>query len=744
MQQVKLRRHKLALSLAALFVPTLAIADEAPVLKTVTVNAAGNPDADIATPNATTPATVYKVDREAMRLFDSPGGANPYTAVAEVPGVKITTVDAYGLNNMQGGQKGMRVRGEVSTHGVSGTVEGLSLGGPGPGPGYLFLFDKENIAGIDFAQGPMSANRAGLFNSYGALDSRLRWPEKQAGGEVNVSAGRFGFLRSFVRADSGELPTGTAFFVSASQSSAEKWRGEGNSPSARGNVEVGLSQQLGDLHFKALYAYNTQAQNNYKALTYTQASDLNRYRDVDYGTNRNSSDYYDYNKQDFQNQAFIAEIGYDFSPTTSLTIKPYYASEEGYYLYAGSTNTQVQKWLIDHETYGLSSELKTQLGSTDLKFGYAWTSTAPPGPPTTRKQYTIVGGKLVFQQWPLLSKLVDRHEFQNAYAMAEQRFSDWKLDGSLRYVHETLPGIDAYKAGAATAGASWDVSADDAIARAVKDPTRSVSSRSFDKVLPQLGATYTLTPAVDLRINAGQTIGGPAFDVFNQAPAGSITTSQQYWNQVKPEIATGVDIGARIRLTDAYLDPTIYYSRSRNKAVAVFSPASNTAYSQNVGQTAASGFQLAAGWSATNTLQLISAFSYSRSVFVENVLTTGGATLPVEGKQLPDVPRVMGNLGAVWRYQGFSVAPLQQYVGPRWGTTTYTERIPGYWLTDLTVGYEQKAHWGKWTATVGAMNLFDRRYIGQISTSEVNTTANGAIYYPGAPRTLFASLGANF
>ena len=48
--------------------------------------------------------------------------------LADLPGVKITPVDAYGLNNMQGGQKGMRVRGEVSTHGVCGTVEGLSLG----------------------------------------------------------------------------------------------------------------------------------------------------------------------------------------------------------------------------------------------------------------------------------------------------------------------------------------------------------------------------------------------------------------------------------------------------------------------------------------------------------------------------------------------------------------------------------------------------------------------------------------
>jgi len=744
MHHAKFRRRKLALSLAALLAPALGIADEAPVLGTVTVNAPGNPDAELAQPDASSAATIYKVERETMRLFDSPGGTNAYTALAETPGVKVTTVDAYGLNNMQGGQKGLRVRGEVSTHGVSGTVEGLSLGGPGPGPGYLFLFDKENVSRIDFAQGPMSASRAGLFNSYGAIDSHLRWPEKQAGGEINLSAGRFGFLRSFVRADSGELASGTAFFVSASQTSAEKWRGEGNSPSARGNVEFGISQHLGDLRMKALYAYNTQAQNSYRALTYTQANNLDRYRYYDYGTSPASSDYYGYNKQDFQNQALIGQIDYDFTPSTTLTIKPFYAKEEGYYLYAGTTNTQVLKWLIDHATYGLSSELKTRLATTDIKLGYAWTSAAPPGPPTARKQYQIVGGKLVFQQWAMLSKLVDRHDFHNLYAAAEQRLGDWKLDGSLRYVREKLPGIDAYNAGAATAGASWDVSEDEAVSRATRNPTRSVSSRSLNNVLPQLGASYALSPAVEFRVNAGQTIGGPSFDAFNQAPAGGITLSQQYWDLLKPEIATGIDLGARLRLDRAFIDPTFYFSRSRNKGVNVFNATTNTVYSQNIGKTEASGFQLATGWSATNTLQLVSALSYSRSVFRENVQTTGGATLAVEGKQLPDVPKWMGNVGAIWRYQGVSVAPMLQYVGPRWTTSTYTERIPGYWLTDLTVGYEQKAAWGKWSASLAVMNVFDRQYIGQISTSEINTTANGAIYYPGAPRTIAATVSIGF
>lgn len=719
-----------------------------PVLDTVTVTAPAGSNAEAGAewpqPERDTPATVYRVDRAAMRLFDTPGGANPYTALAEVPGVKVTTADAWGLNNMQGGQKGLRVRGEVSTHGVAGTVEGLPLGGPSPGPGYLFLFDKENLAGIRFAQGAVAADRAGLFTSYGAIDNQLRWPTRQAGADLSLTRGSDAFRRLFARVDSGLLPSGTAMFFSASDTTADKWRGEGRAPSGRENVEFALQQFIGDFKLSLALAQNVQAQNNYKALTYAQTRDLDRYRYADYGTNPANSDYYGYNRQDFTSQAVFSELEYRFSPDSALSVKPYYAREEGYYLYAGSTAGQVQKWLIDHETWGIGSELRTRLADTDLKLGYNWTSTAPPGPPTERKLYNVVGGQLVFQQWALLSKVVERHEFSNAYLTGQQRFGDLTVQGGLRYARETLPGIDAYKAGNATSGASWDVSADEATARAQKDPTRSVSSRSFGNWLPQAGLGWKLNEAVELRAALGRNIGGPSFDAFNQAPAGRITTSQQYWDQLRPELSTSLDLGARIRGADWYLDPTIYVSRSKNKAVSVFSSTTNTVYGQNVGQTEGRGLQLAAGWSPLGSLQLFTGISYSIAQFSEDVRTNNGALLPVDGKQLPDVPKLMANVGGIWRMGGFTVAPVLQYIGPRWATSTYSERMGGYATTDLHVGYGEKGSWGAWDVSLAVLNLFDRQYIGQISTSEINTTANGAIYYPGAPRSAAVTVGLSF
>lgn len=732
-----MRRKLLPCLLASLCAPSLAA--EVTTLPVVEVSASA--EDGWLKPERATPSTVYRVGGEALGAFGNPGGTNPYLNLADLPGVKITPVDAYGLNNMQGGQKGMRVRGEVSTHGVSGTVEGLALNGPGPGPGYLFLFDRENLASLTFAQGALAADQAGLFNSYGALDSQLLWPRREAGGELSFSMGSERFQRVFARADSGQLASGTAFFISASDTRANKWRGNGQAPGNRDNLEFGLSQALGPLNLKLWYARNEQSQHTYQALTYRQATNLDAYYRSDYPNNRNSAQHYDYNRQDFRNEALLAELDYTFSPTLSLSIKPFYSREQGYYLYAGSSDTQVLKWLIDHTTYGVNSELRGLWGDTEIKLGHSWTSTEPPGPPTTRTQYVIRNGSLQFDRWAMLSKTVDRHEFHSFYLSALHQAGPLTVQGGLRYARETLPSIDAYTVGANSA---WDVSADQAYSLASRNAARSVSGRTLAYWLPQLGAAYQLTPQLQARASLGRTIGAPSFDAYNQAPSGAITTSQQYWDQLKPELGVKLDLGLRWQAERAYLEPTLYFSRSRNKGVNVYSEQTRTVYSQNIGQTRGYGLQLSAGLTPLTGLRLFGALSYSRSQFSEDVRTNNGAWLPVQGKQLPDVPRWMANLGAAWQWQGLTVAPSVNYVGSRWATSTYTERLPGYLTADLNFSYAGKARWGGWELGLSVLNVFDRRYIGQISTSEINTASNGAIYYPGAPRTVVGKVKLTF
>jgi iron complex outermembrane receptor protein len=732
--RVPFRARSLAALLAASLFGAHAQAQEV-VLETIRVEVA-----PVDGPDRSAPRTAYQVGRESLRLFDAPGSPNPLTAVAELPGVKIAAVDAYGLNNLQGGQKGIRVRGEVSTHGVMGTVEGLALGGPGPGPGHLFLFDKENIAAVTLAQGAVSADAGGLFTSHGALDTRLLYPRDHARREISFGLGSEGFQRYFARVDTGLLETGAALFLSASKTKADKWRGDGDAPKGRDNMALGVKQALGKLSMKFFYAHNDQVQHAYRALTYDEARHDNN---KDYGRDSSKNDYYDFNRQDFRNQSLVGEVSHDFSDQTRLSFKPFWLKEEGHYLFAAASNNMVTKMLIDHDSYGATAELSTVLADTRVRLGYAWTSVEPPGPQINQKSYRVIDGRLAFAQWAKLSRVRERHEFESYYLTGLRQFDRLTLQGGVRYVKERLPGIDAYTAGAATAGGSWDVSPREAAKRATKNDTLSVKARGFDHWLPQIGMAYDLTSAASVYANLGRNIGMPALNVFMQATKVGVTTVQQYWDAIRPELSTNLDVGARLHLGDITLDPTLYFSRTRNKGVNVYDDVSQSIWSQNVGETAARGVLLAAAWTPSETLRVFGNASYTRSWFTRDIRGVGGLALDVRGNQLPDVPKFMGNIGMVMKTGGVTLAPMAQYVGSRWGTVNYREKIPGYFTLDVTASYGRKLREGHWEASLALLNVFDRRYIGQVNANET-TISSGAIYYPGAPRTLAAKLAYTF
>ena len=691
-------------------------------------------------PERSEPRTLYQVGQETIRLFDTAGGTNPLTALAHLPGIKVATVDAYGLNNTRGGQKGIRVRGEVSTHGMMGTVDGVALVGPGPGPGYLALFDKENIAAVSVAQGAVSADGGGLFTTSGVVDTRLLYPRDHAEREISFGVGSDGFQRYFARIDTGTFGTGTALFVSASKTMADKWRGYGDAPKGRDNVEVGFKQNLGKLNMKLIYAHNEQDQHDYKALTY---DDARHNRKRDFGRNNASSDYYGFNQHEFRSEALLTDFSYDFNDHTRFSFKPFWMKEKGNYLFAAPNNNMVTKLLADHDSYGANAEFSTVVADTRIRLGYAWTSTEPPGPQINQKSYRIVNGKLVFQQWAVLSDVTDRHEFWNYYLTGLHRFDKLTVQGGIRYARERLPGIDSYMAGAATAGSSWDVSPHNAANRADKDDRFSVKARSFGKWLPEIGVSYEFTPTASVYASLGRNIGMPALNVFRTAPAGNILSGQEYWDAIRPELSNNLDLGAHLRFGDFALDPTLYFSRSKNKSVSVYNDASQSLWSQNVGETAARGVLLASAWEPSETLHVFGNLSYTRSYFTKDIRGTGGFELGVKGNQLPDVPKYMGNIGMVLKTAGVTIAPVVQYVGSRWGTVNYKEKIPAYFTFDVSAGYGQKASWGSWEASLALFNVFDRHYIGQVSTSET-TISSGAIYYPGAPRTLAAKLSFNF
>ncbi len=691
-------------------------------------------------------ATLYEVTPEGMSLFGAQGGKNPYTMISGLPAVEAQSVDALGYANVEGGQKGLRVRGEVTAHGANGTVEGLPLTGVSPGPGYLWLFDKENMASVTLIQGPVPPDNFELFSAFGALDTRIRWPEAETGGEISLSAGSNAFRRGFIRADSGLFGSGTRFFVSGSSASADKWRGAGKTPDQDHNLSLGVSQEIGNLTLRLYAAHNDMSQYSYRPLDYTQASDLDNFRSYDYSTDpADRANDYKHNRQAFDSDVVLAEFDLRLNDHTTLSIKPFHSREEGYYLSAIS-NTLVRKWLIDHEREGITAEIQTKIGDTDLKAGYLHYKLEPPGPPTAWKLYNAdASGNLSFSNWMLLAKVTEKHAFNSVYAKASHEFGPLSLEGGTRYVRETLPSIEAYD----TSGVG-DFTYEEALAASsgVVD-NRSAVGGDRELWLPYLSASLRLNDQARLKLAAGRTMGSPAISVWQQYQSkfsafnAAGVTAQDVVDKIRPSTSDGLDLGLRLTFDQGYLEPTLYYAKFHHKAVSFYDPVVNLAYPQNVGEGHQAGAQLAAGWHFDDHWNLFSALSYTQAVFDKEILTAGGATLDVVGKQLPDVPEWMANLGLKWQSGDYQVSPVIRYVGSRYADSAHTEQVSAYTTLDLHAGYEHKLSQGSIGVKLGVTNLLDEGYIGQIKASDVQSS--GAYnYFPGAPRTFVASLNFRF
>lgn len=734
------RRRRLVLALLGTLAAAPVHAQQA--LAPVEVNAAAEtPRPAWFEPNAQTPATEYVVGADGIELFGGKGGTNPYSMISELPGVQMYSIDAYGLVNQQGGNKGLRVRGETASHGANGTVDGVPLNGPGPGPGYLFLLDAENIEAVSLVQGPIPPDRFSLYDTVGQLDTRILWPRAQRGGVVSLGVGDNHYRRLFARVDSGELASGTAFFVSGSTTAAEKWRGSGDSPERRETFAAGFSQQLGALDFKLLLAHNEMAADNYKGLSYAQSKDESLFDDIDYAAAKGGTtaaaraDWQGYNWQSFKTTAVLAELAYRLGDDTRIVAKPFYSEEEGTYWYANGNF--VRKWLIDHSTYGITTELQTQAADTALRFGYGFVSMAPPGPPTLWKQYTpTAAGKLNFANWAMLADVTRRHDLHNVFAAADRDFGALHVKAGLRYVKDILPSIDYYNTtgvGDVSPGAARDQSSGIVAARSVK-------SAAIEEWAPYLGLRYTVSPALELSASVGRNLGTPAFDAFQSAPVAGLS-KQEIWDNNELEIADTVDLGATVRFGSAYLAPVLYYTRYDNKGVNIYDPALNAAYTQNVGKARQYGLLLAGGWEVQRGVNLFGSVSWMRSEFTEDLRTAAATIRGTDGKQLPDVPRLAASLGAAWTWGRFTLSPVVHYMGKRYANVEHTQTMNAYTVTNVDLSWRDTTPWGAVKATLAVINLFDARYIAY---NNANETSDGSSFYPGAPRTLMGKLSFEF
>ncbi len=711
----------------------------APVLQAITVTGKGQ--APLALP-ALGAATGSTIPQSSFNLFQSPGGTNVYSIVSGLPSVMVQTPDPYGLAS--GGPIGISIRGESSIKGAIGTVDGIPISAIDPGAGQQFLFDSENLLSVSLLTPPFAPEHISVFTQEGYLNRNIRWASDHFGGEVSQSIGSFGFHKTFVRLDSGLLPTGTKFFISSSYAHADSWRGNGSAPDYRYNGTFGVTQQISRRLTAKLFAvYDSMKGVSYLPLTYAQASNLGTFYYLGYNSDPQSLNYSGYNQQKFQDYALVGEIRWRPTSQSTLIIKPFYNQEDGYTMGTGLPGVkpnQIGYWSIHHHLYGILSKLDFHYAHTDFTLGYWYENIQPPGPPTAVKAFNITPSGLQFSNWtPLLVNPVANNVFNSPYIQAKRSFGPVMITAGVRYLMEQIPTLSVYNGSGV-----GDVSPSQAVSEAVFRYT--INGHTDYQWLPYIGAVYRWMPHVSLTAAYGRDNGGPALEMWPKLVLSgmSANAAQNAWNTTRPGTSNAFSLGLSITHARWYLRPDVFYTTYNHKDVPINVPGTTMFYNQNLGVGRAFGMEIQGAVEPLDDLQIFGSAAYDRAYFTQNI-PYGQTTLPTNEMQFPDVPKFLATLGLRYRYHDFSVSPVIQYTGLRYADSLHTQPVPAYCITNLNFAYHRPVpHVGAFTARLQLLNLFNRHYIGLVSQNYVQTGASAATFYPGAPFTVVGSIGLQF
>ncbi len=689
--------------------------------------------------------------QKSIATLSTQANMNPYTVIQFSPSVNFTPVDQAGSNEPSYHDP-IRIRGK-SQSGPGGVymINGMPISS-NPGGGKQML-DMENVASIDLHKGYIGVDKnLGFSSLIGKIDMNVLKPKKKLGINISQSVGSDAFRKTFVRVDSGKVSDFSAF-GSLSYIQSDKTKGEGDLK--RANGMVGLSYEPNNSFKADIYAVrNKDKHHNYASLSYAEATDLGRYFDKDYAstkpTSANDTNYYDWNKQNFDTTAFMADIAFKPTSNDTVTLKPYYKKDEGDYWFSNTAKNVVINWHMEHDLYGgvaayehtFSQELKS-------KIGYWYHKQLPPGPPNDQKKYKVnASGNLQYAGYGILAD-TDYHVLQAPFVELSGDMSSFHYAAGLQYQTFTIGSIKSYIGTTAATSQDHDV----AIATSTLDSWASVDARTFNTFLPSLYLAYDLDTSSSIYLDYSRTYGFdvnlfPTYASNRAAFVAKGVKLQTLWDELELETSDNIDLGFKTDVGAITLNPSFFVSFVNNKQANIYDPTYGVNYPANVGEALGYGAEFAANGAITESLEFLLGLSYNKYSFTQDFKSSPTSSTSIKGNQLPDAPEFMAKGALSYYVDRWTFTPSTRYSSSRYGDVANTQKIDAYTLVDLDVSYKLKTFFGSKDSLfrVTATNLTNEKYIATIISADNALAANGtsSTYQTGAPFGVYASLNLKY
>jgi iron complex outermembrane receptor protein len=268
----------------------------------------------------------------------------------------------------------------------------------------------------------------------------------------------------------------------------------------------------------------------------------------------------------------------------------------------------------------------------------------------------------------------------------------------------------------------------------------------FSNTSPVLGATFKLTPSVNLYANYGKGFETPTFIEVSYTgdPTAPPTTGPNL--SIQPSKSKNYELGVKAFVTNSTRLNLALFRVDTDKEVVLDQGTGTTASFKNAGKTERTGVELSLDSTLPNNFNFYTALTYLNAKFKDGFCTGGGCTNIVQaGNKIPGTYRstVFGELS--WKHPatGFSAALEGISFSDTFTTDSNNQKSDGYTLFNLRTGLTQNI--GGWSIKeyLRIENLGDKKYVSSVRVN-ASTATTGAFYEPGAPRNWMLGFNANY
>jgi iron complex outermembrane receptor protein len=746
-----------------------------------------------------TPKARSSVNRTAMDKQIAT--ANPYQQLSLLPGVNTFDYDGTGLF---GG--GIRVRGFNSDQ-LGFTIDGAPVNDSGSFAVYPQEYtDPENLCEVFVTQGSTDTEAPHVGASGGNIGMSTCDPIDTRRTRISSTFGSNALWKGYIRFDSGKFLNDRAkFFISYSKAQADKWRGAGRADKEHVDFK-GAFDLGGGSYLKGGFLYNWAVNNNYRSLTKAQ---INQYGwNYDFGTvvpvhqpgvngtaqndttyapnagiNNGPKDlYYGYNLNPFKNYLATALGHFQFNPSTSVDVDPYF-------WYGFGTGGNQLQTLTESVSNGSVlgkgiADINGDGDNRDTVFVYegSRTRTYRPGV-TTKVNFQFDNHRVMLGYWYERA----RHQQTGPYVTIDNagNANDIWLEDSTKWLKNNDGSYIQYR-DTMTISTGKSAFVQDSISLlndklnlqlGVRDsgidrdfynyPSQTAGGyyelhQSYSKVLPSLGARFQLAQEQSVFFNAAKNFKTPGnFSFFGLIPAVGTPGGGTYNNgvlsnftirsaPVMAETSTNYDLGYRLASDKLTLSGSLFYVDYHDRIAKAYDPNQGVSIDFNVGPASDKGFELEAGYNLVKGLTAYGSLSYIKSEMKQDIYLTRDKAgnsyyLPVSGKEFPDTPNWLAGASLQYAQDNWYVFTQAKYTGKRFTTLVNDDQVGGYTTFNAGAGvtFNSTGFFKKPTIRFNVTNLFDKRYLNLNGGSGSQFTGN-AQAVPGIPTTIAAPSAPSF